>query len=94
VAADLPDGVELAHTHWGEPKSDTSIQAVFGNVAPSPFGVPYGGPPPEVDRGKKCKANGDTCNGWRVTDSEFCAGHAGILRPFPLEVKHEPPTDA
>jgi hypothetical protein len=83
--ADLPDGVELAHTHWGDPKSDTSIQAAHGNVQPSAFGVPYAYSPEAPDRDKKCRANQDTCNGWRIKDSEFCPAHAGVLKPKAVE---------
>jgi hypothetical protein len=80
--SEAPAGTHLAHTMWGEPKSDTSIQAAHGNVQPSPFGVPYIEPPTTAElRAKKCRANDDTCNGWRVRDSEFCAGHAGLLPP-------------
>lgn len=30
---------------------------------------------PYVGRGNKCTANDDTCNGNRVKDEDFCAGH-------------------
>jgi hypothetical protein len=78
--ADLPDGVEMAHTHWGEPKSDTSLQGLHLNVSPSPFGVPYAYAI-EEDRTKKCRANADTCNGWRMKDGDFCPAHAGVMKP-------------
>lgn len=32
------------------------------------------------DRSKRCVANNNTCNGWRIKDSDLCSGHAGKLR--------------
>ena len=85
AAPEPPAGAQLAHTHWGEPKTDTqmalTVSGLGEGVEPAPWGVPYTGPDPTIDRAKKCKANDDTCNGWRLKDSEYCAGHAGVLKP-------------
>lgn len=56
-----------------------------GPVEPAVFGIPYEPPyvpPPPVppSRDKKCRAKDDTCNGWRITDSDFCAYHAGKFK--------------
>lgn len=79
---DLPDGVELQYTHWGDPKDDVLMSAATGTEAAavqpaSSSYIPYY---QETDRSKKCRANDDTCNGWRVKDSEFCSGHAGLMK--------------
>jgi hypothetical protein len=92
----LPDGVVLAHTLYGEP--DTRVthvhtaQSSMGGVqvAPEGSGVPYIGDaaanadhsPPQrpAEREKRCMAKDDTCMGWRITDSEFCAAHAGVFK--------------
>lgn len=31
------------------------------------------------EREKRCLAKDDTCMGWRISDSDFCAAHAGKL---------------
>lgn len=77
-------GTQLAHTAYGEPKADTELAHTHGDVAPAPWGVPYDDRKP--DRSKKCRANNDTCNGWRMTASPYCPVHAGLMR----NVKAEP----
>lgn len=32
------------------------------------------------NRAKRCAAKDDTCMGWRIKGSEFCAAHAGVFR--------------
>ena len=75
-------GTKLAHTFYGEPKSDTELAHTHGEVAPAPFGVPYIAPK-VPDRSKKCRANNDTCKGWRISGSDYCPAHAGLLRHVP-----------
>ncbi len=58
-----------AHSYFGIP--------VYGN---RPAGEQAGsmlasGSGPYLGRGNKCSANNDTCEGNRVKDKEFCAGH-------------------
>jgi hypothetical protein len=72
------------HTAYGEPKADTELAYTHGDVQPAPFGVPYDDRQP--DRSKKCRANNDTCNGWRMSASPYCPVHAGLMR----NVKAEP----
>jgi hypothetical protein len=81
AAPEPPAGAVVAHTLYGALKDDTSSIYALGQVELSTSGAPYLGPDPAVDRAKKCKANDDTCNGWRLKNSDFCAGHAGILKP-------------
>ena len=70
-----------------------TAMSTAGTVQPAPdSGIPYyldeppetPETPPELppaasDRSKRCKANDDTCNGWRIRDSELCAAHAGVF---------------
>jgi hypothetical protein len=82
----LPDGVVLAHTLYGEPDSTVThaytamTQAGIIQLAPD-SGIPYyeddGSPDP---RAKRCIGNDNTCMGWRITNSELCAAHAGLWR--------------
>lgn len=58
-----------AHAFYGVP--------VFGNrpageQAGSMIAAASG---PYLGRGNKCSANNDTCEGNKVKDKEFCAGH-------------------
>ena len=49
---------------------------------PSPMAqpqMPVAPLPPVDERAKRCKAKDDTCMGWRISDSDFCAAHAGKL---------------
>lgn len=86
--ADLPDGIEPAHSHWGEPKSDVKMASAVGGVSPAenayiPYGTDYV-PMAEVrvaDRIKRCRANDDTCKGWRAHGTDYCPGHLGLLNP-------------
>jgi hypothetical protein len=34
-----------------------------------------------TERDKRCIAKGDTCMGWAMKDSQYCAAHAGRLNP-------------
>ena len=78
--SNLPDGIELAYTHWGEPKSDTAMQLVSTDTAPAQGSyTKYRAR--AAEREKKCKANDDTCNGWRMVNGDFCPMHAGVVRP-------------
>jgi hypothetical protein len=74
----------VTHVHTAQ----SSMGAV--QVAPEGSGVPYIGDAaanadhsqdtvPSADRAKRCAAKDDTCMGWRISDSEFCAAHAGKL---------------
>jgi len=88
AAPEPPAGAVIAHTYSGEPKSDTALEVTrspHGTVEPAVFGIPYEPPyvPPPPDRAKKCRAKDDTCNGWRISDSDFCAFHAGKLKQGP-----------
>lgn len=39
-------------------------------------------PQPRAEgRDKRCHAKDDTCMGWAIGGSEFCAAHAGVFRP-------------
>lgn len=39
-------------------------------------------PQPRADgREKRCHAKDDTCMGWAIGQGEFCAVHAGVLKP-------------
>jgi len=74
---------------WGEPKGDTEAAFAPQGAKLSMGGVPYEPPPDEAAliaaeaarRSKKCRAKDDTCEGWRIKDSEFCSAHAGVLHP-------------
>jgi len=35
---------------------------------------------PKPNRDNKCRAKDDTCNGWAISGSSYCAAHAGKLR--------------
>jgi len=94
--ASLPDGIVLAHTLHGEPANQfvPAHAAPHGAALVMPVGedgiaydedapvaVPYYEPvvrPPE--REKRCHAKDDTCKGWAIGGSEFCAVHAGVFR--------------
>jgi hypothetical protein len=78
----VPEGLQLAHTFWGEPDSMVThahtatgaggVQLVSAGVT----GTPYMG-----DRdSRKCIGNNDTCEAWKMTDGDFCVAHAGVLR--------------
>ena len=81
----VPEGLQLAHTFWGEPDSmvthaHTATGAGGVELIQAPIsGVPYY-QEPEPRNPNKCRAENDTCEGWRIADSDFCPGHAGILR--------------
>lgn len=89
MANEPPAGTTLAHTHWGEPKTDVLMSLMTtGNsegVEPSVSGIPYEPPyvAPPPDRAKKCRAKDDTCNGWRIGGSDFCSYHSGKLKQGP-----------
>lgn len=77
------DGTALAHTLNGEPTSATARSNSIGeNVQQAALHstAPYVSPEERIarsnPRGKKCKANDDTCKGSRMKDLEFCVGHA------------------
>lgn len=76
MANDLPPHGSLVYGHWGEPKGDTNAAQAPVGSQPSMGGVPYIGPP---DRAKKCTANDDTCNGWRMKGQDLCPMHAGVV---------------
>jgi hypothetical protein len=91
--APLPEGIVLAHTVHGQP--DHSVNHAWavtnpdlGAVQPSPDpGMPYigdaaaNGPHEDLPdpRAKRCRAKDDTCMGWRISNSDFCAAHAGLM---------------
>jgi hypothetical protein len=87
---DPPEGAVRQHTLYGEPANHTgqahtmTVQGV--EVIPVSGDYPYTGPGDEpvpfpeeteetVDRSRRCMANDDTCNGWRIKDSVYCYGH-------------------
>ena len=85
AAPEPPTGAVHAYTMYGAPKEDTAFLLTTSmegsSVAPATGGVEYQPPPPPPpppDRAKKCRAKDDTCNGWRIHDSDFCAFHAGV----------------
>lgn len=41
------------------------------------------------NRRGRCKANKDTCKGFRTKDSEFCAGHLNAIKSAAKEVTSE-----
>ena len=91
----IPDGLAIAHTLWGEP--DTSVTHAWtatgaGGVELVPAGlsgVPYyedipPQPEPAVDRSrdpKKCLANKNTCEAWRMVGSKYCVFHRRLDIP-------------
>ena len=80
----IPDGLALAHTLWGEPDSSVTHAWTAAGAAGVELiqlrlsGVPYY-LAPEPRNPAKCRANDDTCEGWRVGGGDFCPGHAGLL---------------
>lgn len=81
------------------------MQAAHGAVSPAPFGVPYVPQHLRPHRLKKCRANNDTCNGWKVAGEDYCPVHAGkLIGPRTVagralaaereESGREPPADA
>jgi hypothetical protein len=48
-------------------------------VVPEP--LPELPKPRAEDRDKRCHAKDDTCMGWAIGGSEFCAAHAGVFKP-------------
>lgn len=91
--ASLPDGIVLQHTLHGEPdRTVTHAYTASGSegvrLVPATDGVEYVPSPmaqpkplvaPVDPRAKRCKAKDDTCMGWRINESDFCAAHAGKL---------------
>ena len=70
--------IQKLHTVGGEPvTTQNRVNALGGNIEQAVWSTaPYRG------RDKnKCMAKGDTCNGNRVKDSEYCVGH---MRSFGL----------
>jgi hypothetical protein len=88
----LPDGIVLAHTLYGEPANLAALDHTMGRggLAVIPVGedgIPYVGPKPATSdpdrlpgREKRCIAKGDSCMGYHMVDSEFCAAHAGLFK--------------
>lgn len=62
-----------AHSYFGVPVSGSRLTTVDGARIAAPSG-------PYVGRGNKCTANEDTCQGNRVKDELFCAGHLRSVR--------------
>lgn len=91
MSPELPNGIERANTRWGEPANKNTCLGAPGSQPVPDMPSSYE-PVPQIpenprkpidhtDRTKKCRANDDTCLGWRIKGSEFCAGHAGVLIP-------------
>lgn len=62
-----------SHSYFGRPVTGYRLAAVDGARLAAPS-APY------VGRGNKCSANDDTCEGNRVKDEVFCAGHLRSAR--------------
>jgi hypothetical protein len=89
----LPEGVALAHTLHGQPDDSVTHAHTASphgrGVQPAPdSGIryyeddpPHVGSHRAVDRLKRCMAKDDTCMGWQISNSEFCAAHAGVFKP-------------
>jgi hypothetical protein len=58
-----------AHAFYGQPVSGNRPAAEQAGSRLAPPGGPY------IGRGNKCSGKDDTCEGNRVKDEEFCAGH-------------------
>jgi hypothetical protein len=70
----------------------TASGAAGVQLVPSSDGVEYVDPdapvaqpaaardePRPVERAKRCIAKDDTCMGWRIKESSYCAAHAGVF---------------
>mgnify|MGYP006271620251 CR=1 FL=1 len=58
-----------AFSYYGVPVTGIRPAAVQDGSMPAPPSGPY------IGRGNKCTANDDSCEGNRVKDELFCAGH-------------------
>lgn len=72
-----------AHAYYGAPVNGKRLASVDGARIAAPS-APY------VGRGNKCSANEDTCEGNRVKDEVFCAGHLRSARKKQAEVVEVP----
>lgn len=63
-----------AHAYYGVPVSGN--RPAFEQAG----SMLAAGSGPYLGRGNKCSANNDTCEGNRVKDKEFCAGHLRSLK--------------
>lgn len=66
-------GAVPAHSYFGVPVTGSRQPAVAGARLAAGSG-------PYIGRGNKCSANEDTCEGNRVKDEVFCAGHLRSAR--------------
>ncbi len=62
-----------AHSYYGTPVGGKRLAAVDGSRLAAASG-------PYIGRGNKCSAKDDTCEGNRVKDEVFCAGHLRSAR--------------
>lgn len=62
-----------AQSYYGSPVDGWRLPAVQGAQIAAGSG-------PYIGRGNKCSANDDTCEGNRVKDEVFCAGHLRSVR--------------
>jgi hypothetical protein len=65
---------------WGEPKGDTGAVFATGIDGAATSQAPPGGVAYQNPRRKKCRANGDTCEGWRGSGEEYCPGHLEAIK--------------
>jgi len=42
------------------------------------------------ERAKRCHAKDDTCRGWKMTDSDYCAAHTASMRYWQQGERHQP----
>lgn len=75
------EGIALQHTLGGEPmfknQPENASAQNAGPAAQYNGNAPFKDPraPRQDGRAKKCKANGDTCNGW-ATSTGYCRPHS------------------
>jgi hypothetical protein len=67
-----------AQSYYGTPVDGKRLAAT-GGARPATASAPY------LGRGNKCSAKDDTCEGNRVKDEVFCAGHLRSARKDKVE---------
>jgi hypothetical protein len=70
-----------AHTFYGQPVSGNRPAGEQAGSRIAPPGGPY------IGRGNKCSGKDDTCEGNRVKDEEFCAGHLRSVAKVKKDLK-------
>jgi hypothetical protein len=70
-----------AHAYYGKPVSGNRPAGEQGGSRLAAASGPY------LGRGNKCSGKDDTCEGNRVKDEEFCAGHLRSVAKVKKDLK-------